>query len=267
MISDTTIAATRTQDVSMRDKFWANLKLILPAAGLTMILYLIFGRSGAPVPSSPVTATHLFAVTPYLLILILALGGMNVMSLLFFGTVLAVVIGLLTKSFDFWNGLDLCGKGTLGMAETLIVAILAGGLLKVIRYNGGISYLMNKIEKPIRTKRGCEFGIFLLVSLINLFTANNTVAIVIAGPIARDLSVKYGCDPKRVASILDTASCVIQGLIPYGAQILIAVGVAKSAGLTVSSLGLIGMLYYPLLMMGALVLSIALVRPSQKISA
>ena len=146
------------------------------------------------------------------------------------------------------------------MAETLIVAILAGGLLRVIRHNGGIAYLMQKIEQKISGVRGCEGGIALLTMVINLFTANNTVAIVIAGPIARELSVKFRCSPKRVAGILDTASCVVQGLIPYGAQMLIAIGVAASAGVKVSSMGLLGQMVYPLLMGVMLIIAIRLPR-------
>ena len=138
----------------------------------------------------------------------------------------------------------------------LIVAILAGGLLSIIRHNGGISYLLQKIQFMIKGKSGCEFGVALLVGLVNLFTANNTVAIVITGPIAKVLSDKFRCDPRRIASILDTMSCVVQGLIPYGAQILIAIGVAKGAGIELASLDLIKYLYYPLILAIALFASI-----------
>ena len=146
------------------------------------------------------------------------------------------------------------------MSETLIVAILAGGLLSIVRHNGGIRYLMNAIESRISGQRGCEFGIFLLVASVNLFTANNTVAIVISGPIAREFSRKYSCDPRRIASILDTASCVVQGLIPYGAQILIAIGIAKTSGIEIPSFQLIAALYYPVLLAAALLFSIFLKR-------
>ena len=150
------------------------------------------------------------------------------------------------------------------MAETLIVAILAGGLLKLIRWNGGIAFLMEKIKGAIRTSRGCEIGIFLLVSAVNLFTANNTVAIVIAGPIAKELGDRFGCQPRRVASILDTASCFIQGLIPYGAQMLIAVGVAQASGLTVSTLGLLSTQFYQWAMLIAVIVSFMLRGRPQK---
>ena len=260
MISDTTIAAVRTQQVGMRDKFLMNLKIALPAAGVVLLIYLFSGK-GANVSGgelAPVTWKHILLVLPYVLVLAGALLGFNVMSLLFCGTAASAVIGMLAGDLSIKTVLLEAGKGTLGMSETLIVAILSGGLLCVIRHNGGICYLIGRIEKAVSGKRGCEAGVALLVAMVNLFTANNTVAIVIAGPIARDLSVKYHCDPRRIASILDATSCVVQGMIPYGAQILIAIGVATNAGLEISSLSLISTLYYPMFLALALALSIVL---------
>ena len=261
MISDTTIAATRTQNIPMRDKFRQNILIVLPAVAVTSAIYLFCGGSAqaaAGETAQSVTWAHAFAVLPYVLILVFALLGWNVMLLLFAGTIMAGVIGIINGAFDFWGMLDLVGQGTLGMSETLIVAILAGGLLQTIRRNGGIGYLMEKIRKPVRSTRGCEFGVLLLVSVINLFTANNTVAIVIAGPIARELSEQYRCSAKRIASILDTGSCVVQGMIPYGAQILIAAGVAQTSKLDVSSLSLVGSLYYPMILGVCLIAAIAI---------
>ncbi len=259
MISDTTIAATRTQNVAMRDKFITNFKMILPAAVLTVILYYFAGRNFlADDKLEAVILKHIFSVVPYVFILVGALLGMNVMSLLFCGIVMAGAVGFFNDSLTFKMILTEIGKGALGMSETLIVAILAGGLLALIRFNGGISYLIGKIEKMITSPRGCELGIALLVAAVNLFTANNTVAIVVAGPIAKMLSDKYGCNGRRIAGILDTASCAVQGLIPYGAQILIAVGIAKGAGINVPALGLTAALYYPMLL--AVVLIIAIIR-------
>ena len=259
MISDTTIAATRTQNVPMREKFYANFKMVLPAAAIAVVVYILTGRSEyTGVVATAANWKHIILILPYILVLILALAGFNVMALLFFGVLFSCVLGIIAGTFDLWEALDACGKGTLGMGETLIVAILAGGLLKLIRWNGGITYLMEKIRKLIRSASGCEVGIFFLVSLVNFFTANNTVAIVIAGPIARELSEKYDCDPRRIASILDTASCFVQGIIPYGAQILIAVGIAKSSGLKISTIGLIGTQYYQWLMLLALLTSFAI---------
>ena len=175
MISDTTIAATRTQNIAMRDKFRQNILIVLPAVAVTSAIYLFCGGSAVKTASAQsVTWANAFAVLPYLLILVFALLGWNVMLLLFAGAALAGVIGIVNGAFDFWGMLGLIGEGTLGMSETLIVAILAGGLLQTIRRNGGIGYLMEKIRKPVRSARGCEFGVLILVSVINLFTANNT---------------------------------------------------------------------------------------------
>lgn len=257
MISDTTIAATRTQNVTMRDKFLVNLKVAMPAALVTLVIYLFAGISQTPSQeTAAVTWRDILLVIPYILVLIAALCGMNVMEVLFSGIVYAGIIGILTNKFDFWATLKLSGDGCLGMAETLIVALLAGGLLSLIRYNGGVTYLIGCVEKCIFSKRACEFGIALLVTAVNLFTANNTVAIVIAGPIAHDLSLKYSCDPRRVASILDATSCVVQGIIPYGAQILIAIGIAHTADLKISTLSLLGSMYYQMLLAVALVVFI-----------
>ena len=270
MISDTTIAATRTQNIPMRDKFRQNILIVLPAVAATSAIYLFCGgtaTAAGTVETQSVTWAHAFAVLPYLLILVFALFGWNVMLLLFAGTVLAGITGIINGAFDFWGMLDLIGQGTLGMSETLIVAILAGGLLQTIRRNGGIGYLMEKIRKPVRSARGCEFGVLILVSVINLFTANNTVAIVIAGPIARELSEQYHCSAKRIASILDTGSCVVQGMIPYGAQILIAAGVAQTSKLDVSSLSLVGSLFYPMILGVCLIAAIALHREKQPATA
>ena len=260
MISDTTIAATRTQNIPMRDKFRQNILIVLPAVAVTSAIYLFCGGAhpAANEAAQPVTWANAFAVLPYILILVFALLGWNVMLLLFAGTVMAGITGIINGAFDFWGMLDLVGQGTLGMSETLIVAILAGGLLQTIRRNGGIGYLMEKIRKPVKSSRGCEFGVLILVSVINLFTANNTVAIVIAGPIARELSEQYHCSAKRIASILDTGSCVVQGMIPYGAQILIAAGVAQASNLGVSSLSLVGSLYYPMILGVCLIAAIAI---------
>ena len=234
MISDTTIAATRTQEIEMREKFTANLHVAAPAAIVTVILYIILSHTGEPMAGRHLTLKMFLDVIPYLCILVLALTGLNVMALLMLGTLLAGVIGIINGSFSFWEFLAAAGVGARSMADTLIVAILAGGLLKVIRYNGGIEYLMKKIERLIRGRRSCEFGIALLVGVVNVFTANNTVAIVIAGPIAKDLAKRYEVSPARSASILDTTSCIVQGMIPYGAQILSAVGLAGAAAVSAS---------------------------------
>lgn len=253
MISDTTIAATRTQGVEMREKFRANLKIALAAAVLTLVIYLFLSpKVTQPLPSDQ--AGSVWALLPYLSVLVLALFGVNVMAVLLVGTALAGAIGIGNGSFSAWGFLDAMGKGVLGMSETLIVALLAGGLLKVIRYNGGISYLLNAIERRIHNRQGCELGIAGLVAVVNVFTANNTVAIVVAGPIARDLSDRFGVEPKRSASILDATSCVVQGILPYGAQILAAAGIAGST--LVSPLDIMRYMFYPYLLAVCLLVAI-----------
>ena len=244
MISDTTIAATRTQGVPMRAKFFANGLIAAPAALVALFLYAVSGSAVGEVASPAVSWSHVLLVTPYLLILALALLGLNVMLLLFSGTVLAAVIGGCLGKLDFFGALDLLGKGTLGMSETLIVAILAGGLFRSVQASGGIDWLTDRISRLVRGPRTCEFGVALLTAAVNCFTANNTVAIVIAGPIARTCADRFKADPVRIASVLDTASCVVQGLIPYGAQILIAIGVAKGLDLSIDSVALLKCMYY-----------------------
>lgn len=259
MISDTTIAATRTQGVEMRAKFYSNIRIAIPAAVLTILVYLFLGHGSGNVENKVLNWNAFIAVLPYLSVLVLAVLGFNVMALLIFGTVFAGVIGLCSGAFSFWTFLDVMGKGALSMSETLIVALLAGGLLRVIRYNGGIEYLLLKIERHIRGRRGAELGISALVMAVNLFTANNTVAIVIAGPIARDIAERYQVDPKRSASLLDTSSCVVQGIIPYGAQILAAIGLAGGSA-AVSSIDVLKFLCYPYLLGICMLISILAVR-------
>ncbi len=269
MISDTTIAATRTQNVGMKQKFHANLKISLPAAFLCVLLYLFLGGASGNGPGEGVggigvggafSSGHVtsgwgsvFNLLPYLSVLLLALCGVNVMALLMMGILFAGVVGILNGGFDFWGFLNAAGQGALNMSETLIVALLAGGLLKVIRSNGGIEYLLKLIERHIHGKRGAELGISLLVMAVNVFTANNTVAIVIAGPLAKDVSARYGVPPDRSASLLDTSSCIIQGILPYGAQVLVAVGLA---GAGTSALEVLRHLYYPCILGGVMLLSI-----------
>ena len=256
MISDTTIAATRTQGVRMKDKFMANGRIAAPAALIALFLYAVSGAAAGTVEAPAIAWQQLVLVLPYVLILVLALLGLNVMALLFAGTVIAAAIGGVLGRLAFFDIMDLLGKGTLGMGETLIVALLAGGLFRSVQANGGIAYATNKIAKVIRGPRTCELGVFLLVAAINCFTANNTVAIVIAGPIAKECADKFGAAPVRIASVLDTASCIVQGLIPYGAQILIAMGVAKGLEIPVDTLSLLSSLYYQPLLALAVLLSV-----------
>lgn len=256
LISDTKIAASRTQNVEMRDEMLANLRIITIPAILCIILYTLpmFGGTNPEAMESVLTFDNYIKISPYILLLILGISGMNVMFLLFFGMILNVIIGLSYNMFGIFDAFGYIGDGTISMATTLIVAMLAGGLLLLVRYNGGITYIIKETGRWIKDKRTCEIGICFLVGMINLFTANNTVAIITSGSIAKELSEKYGVDSVRTASLLDTTSCVVQGIIPYGAQILIATSLAASIG--VSSFVILKGMFYPVLMSFGLIVSV-----------
>lgn len=239
-ISDTTIAATKTQDCDMKDKFRVNSMIVVPAAVVVLGIYFFQGLSLSASPST--VRIEWIKILPYLIILCTAVAGLNVMKVLLLGLLSSGVIGLFTGMGLFtWFGA--MGTGMTGMGELIIITMLAGGMLEIIRYNGGIDFIIAGLTKHIRGKRGAELSIAALVSLANLCTANNTIAIITTGPIARDIAVRFGLDRRKTAGILDTFSCFIQGIIPYGAQMLIAAGLAG-----VSPLSIIGNLYYPFCM-------------------
>ena len=256
LISDTKIAASRTQNVEIRDEMFFNLKIITLPAILCVILYLFpqFTSNASGIALEPLTLESFIKVAPYVLLLILGILGINVMFLLLLGIILNTIIGISYGIFNIYGAFSCIGDGTTAMATTLIVALLAGGLLMLVRYNGGITYIIKETEHWIKDKRTCEIGICFLVGMINLFTANNTVAIITSGSIARELSEKNKVNPIRTASLLDTTSCVVQGLIPYGAQILIATSLAASIG--VSSFSIMKCMYYPLLMLFGIIISL-----------
>ena len=237
-ISDTTIAATRTQDCSMTDKFKANIRIVGPAAVVVTILYIVLGNSVEM--TQPTEAIKWILLIPYLLVIILALSGINVIAVLGIGITVNCLLGMSTGSLSWSCFLEATGAGISGMGDLIIVTLLAGGMLELIRINGGLDYIVNLMTKGIKGKRGAEFSIAALVSLANVCTANNTIAIITVGRIARDISSRFGIDPRKSASILDTFSCIIQGIIPYGAQLLMAAGLAG-----ISSISIIGYLYYP----------------------
>lgn len=256
LISDTTIAATRTQGVEMKDKMIANLKIVIIPALLCTFLYMtpLFSSSEINYNIISLNYTDFIKVFPYITLLILGVIGINVMFLLLLGIILNSIIGIAYNSFDIFGAFSCIGDGTISMATTLIVALLAGGLLMLVRYNGGIAYIIRETSHWIKNKKTCEIGICFLVGVINLFTANNTVAIISSGEIAKEMSLKYGVCPKRTASLLDTISCCVQGMIPYGAQILIATSLASSIG--VSSFTILKGLFYPVLMLFGVIFSI-----------
>lgn len=260
LISDTTIASTRTQNVDMRDKMLYSLRIVIVPALVCVALYMLPVFSGVTISSvQPIANIDAYVkVFPYALLLGLGIAGVNVMFLLLIGTILNTIIGIYYGVFDIFGAFSCIGDGTVSMANTLIVAMLAGGLLKMVRYNGGITYIIKETRHLITSKKTCEVGICILVGIINLFTANNTVAIITAGPIAKELSKTYNVNPKRTASLLDTTSCFIQGLIPYGAQILIATSLASSIG--ASSFTIMKGLFYPLLIGAGILVSVSLTK-------
>ena len=248
-ISDTTIVATQTQGVRMSDKFKANFYLAGPAALIALVLYIILGQ-GVQAPAD-VAWPEWYKVLPYVAVLVLAIAGMNVLVVLLIGILLAGVIGMACGSFDLMGWMGAMGEGIMGMSELIIVTLLAGGMLALIRHNGGIDWLIGVLTRRINGQRGAKFTIALLVIFADLCTANNTIALITVGPVARDIADRYGVDRRLSASLLDTFSCFAQGLIPYGAQLLMAAGLAA-----ISPFDIIGYLYYPLLLGAIAVLGI-----------
>lgn len=253
-ISDTTIAATRTQECSMTDKFKVNLRIVGPAALIVTVLYIVLGSSVTDI-AQPESIRWILLI-PYVLVIALALAGINVIAVLGIGITVNGILGFAQGSLDWSSFLEAIGNGISGMGDLIIVTLLAGGMLELIRHNGGLDYIVSAMTRRIKGKRGAEFSIAALVSLANFCTANNTIAIITVGRIARDISQKFGLDPRKSASLLDTFSCLIQGIIPYGAQMLMAAGLAG-----ISSISIIGYLYYPLVMGMCAVLAIILRLP------
>ena len=252
-ISDTTVAATRTQNCSMRDKFRTNFRIVLPAAIVCFIIYLVMGAQGRYTTPAQVANLHLWRVLPYAFVLASAIAGLNVLLSLGAGLVLTAIVGVADGGFTLPDWLQSIAQGINGMGELILISMMAGGLLAVVRKAGGIIYMVRGITRRIHSRKGAEVCIAALVSVTNLCTANNTVAILSVGPIAYDLSIRYGVSRKLTASLLDIFSCVVQGVIPYGAQLLMASGLAQ-----ISPLAIIPYIYYQPLLVIAALLSIAL---------
>ncbi|MDR2809513.1 MAG: Na+/H+ antiporter NhaC family protein [Tannerellaceae bacterium] len=251
-ISDTTIVATRTQGVRMRDKFIVNIRIVLPAALLATLLYLYQGIGLNEVTAETTNAAWI-RVIPYLVVLATAIAGMNVITVLTIGFALCGITGLCTGGFNVWEWATATHTGIVAdMGELIIVSLMAGGLFEVIRRNGGIEWLVVKLTQNIRTQRKAEGSLAALTVFTNLCTANNTIALIIVGPIARNIGREYRIDGRRTASLLDTFSCFAQGLLPYGAQLLIASGLAGG----IAPLEIVPYLYYPFLIGIASVLAI-----------
>ena len=248
-ISDTTIVATRTQGCNMKDKFKVNSLIVIPVAILVTIVYLFQGSEITTTPSA--TPIEWLKVIPYILVLTTALAGVNVMIVLLLGILCSGIVGIITESIQFWEWIAAMGTGISGMGELIIITLLAGGMLEMIRYNGGIAYIIQKLTTHVKSKKGAELSIAALVSFADLCTANNTIALIMSGPIAKDIANRFGVDPRKSASLLDTFSCFVQGIIPYGAQLLMAAGLAS-----ITPLAIMQYLYYPYLMGVAALLAI-----------
>ena len=247
-ISDTTIAATRTQGCVMRDKFRVNFLIAVPAALLVFIYYIIYGTQVES--ASEIHAIEWGKVIPYLIVLGTAIAGMNVTLVLLLGVLSTGIIGCIYGSFDLFGWFASMGEG--------ITTLMAGGMLELIRFNGGVDYILHHLTRHVSNKRGAELSIAALVSLANFCTANNTIAIITVGPLANNIAEQFRVDKRKSASILDTFSCVVQGLIPYGAQMLIAAELTK-----LSPISIIGYLYYPIILGIVALLSILLRYPKR----
>lgn len=261
-ISDTTVVATQTQNCKMSDKFKVNSMIVVPAAVLVLIAYSVMGI-GLQAPTH-INEVEYMKVLPYLIVLITAIAGMNVMAVLTLGTLLCGAIGIgshllgASGCYDLFGWFSAMGNGIIGMGELIIIAMMAGGMLEIIRENGGIDFIINKITAHVNSKRGAELSIAALVSMVNICTANNTVAILTVGNISKKIGDRFGVDNRKAASILDTFSCMVQGLIPYGVQMLLAAGLAN-----LSPMDILPYLYYPLAIGVAALLAILLRYPKR----
>ena len=240
-ISDTTIVATQSQGCKQSDKFKYNFVLVLPIAIIVCVIYTVLGVSGSGVVTTE--AVLWWKIIPYLAVLISAACGVNVMLVLLMGNVLTGIVGMADGSFAFMGWIESMTTGIMGMSELILISMMAGGIFALISHAGLMDRLVKAISSKVSSKRGAEFSICVLVGIVNACTANNTVAILSVGDIARNISKRYGIDPRRSASLLDTTSCAVQGLLPYGAQLLMA---SSLAGIT--AISIIPHLYYPMLM-------------------
>lgn len=254
-ISDTTIAATRTQGCSMRDKFRTNVLIVAPAALITLLVYF-FSQAQSFQYTPAATDVVWYTILPYLLVLVSAIMGVNVLVVLVLGILSSGVIGLLSGKMNLLDWFSTMGEGIGSMGELIIITMMAGGMLEMIRINGGIDYIISRLSSRIRSRRGAELSIAGLVIFADVCTANNTVAIISVGSIAREIAQKFGISARRTASLLDTFSCFIQGILPYGAQLLMAAGLAS-----ISPVEIISYLYYPMIMGGCALLAILIQWP------
>ena len=261
VISDTTIAATRTQGVEMKDKFKTNIKIALPAAFITIVILIIYSinHMGTQMGSFEY---NIWLALPYFVVLILAIIGLNVFVVLGIGIVMFFMIGGAAGTLTFETALTAMGDGTNGMFETMIVTILVASISALMKEYGGFEAILSFIRNHAKSKKGGMLGICALTGMMDIATANNTVAIVIAAPIATDISKEYKIEPKKVASLLDTCSCVVQGIIPYGAQLLVAAGICG-----ISSISIMPFLIYPFLLAICMLVSILFDKPKKRVNS
>ncbi len=254
-ISDTTIAATRTQGCSMRDKFRTNVKIVTPAAIITLLIYIFTQEQSLSYGATAATSPW-YTILPYLLVLILSAIGTNVLIVLTLGILSSGVIGLACGQMSLLDWFSVMGEGIDSMGQLIIITMMAGGMLEMIRINGGIDFIISRLTSRVNSRRAAEGSIAALVIFADICTANNTVAIISVGSIARQIAERFGISARRTASLLDTFSCFIQGLLPYGAQLLMAAGLAS-----ISPVEIIPYLYYPLIMGGIALVAILLQWP------
>lgn len=255
-ISDTTIVATSTQRCKLSDKFKVNFYIVLPAALLVLGIYLFMG-SGISSPTDLPDVQYL-KVLPYIAVLVMAICGMNVMAVLTVGLLMTGIIGILSGSYDLFGWFGSMGTGITNMGELIIITMMAGGLLEIVRVNGGIDYIIHLLTSRVNGKRGAELSIAALVSVVDICTANNTVAILTVGEISKKIGDRYGIDSRKCASLLDTFSCITQGLLPYGAQVLMAAGLAS-----LNPIHILPSLYYPMVLAVTAVIAILIRYPKK----
>lgn len=253
LISDTTIVSTQSQGCRLSDKFRFNLKMVLPVALIACALYLFLGSAAAE--HTVAASAAWWKVLPYIAVLAAAAGGVNVLIVLVLGNLLTCLTGIIDGSYDLMGWIQSTLQGVMGMSELILISMMAGGIFAIISYNGGMDFVINRLTRRVKTYRGAELSICALVAFANICTANNTVAILSVGGIARRVAEQYDIDPRRSASLLDTTSCCVQGLLPYGAQLLMASGLAG-----ISAMSIIPYLFYPMLLAIAVLATIVIRR-------
>ena len=253
-ISDTTIVSTQSQGCRLSDKFRFNVRMVMPVAVLVTALYVCLGAGAGEVSFDLQSSAISFVkIIPYVVVLITAACGVNVLVVLSIGNLLTCVTGMLDGSYDFMGWIAGTLNGVMGMAELILISMLAGGIFALISHNGGLDYMINLITRRVRSRAGAEWSICGLVAFANVCTANNTIAILSVGDIAKRVAEQFEIDPRRSASLLDTTSCCVQGLLPYGAQLLMASGLAG-----ISAMSIVPYLFYPMLLAVAVAITILL---------